>query len=70
MKSMKSERELLEEISKKLDMLIGIFAIQGKDTDAQIHILKHRGLDWEEIGSLVGMKPDAVRMRYSRMNKL
>ena len=41
----KSDNELLQEISKKLDKLTGILATQGKDPDAQIIIL--RGFNWE-----------------------
>ena len=51
----KSEKELLEEISKKLDKIIAILAIQGKDEDAQIRILKRLGFMADEIGKLLGV---------------
>lgn len=61
----KTERELLEEISKKLDKLIAIQAIQGKDEDAQIRILKSNGFTSEETGRLIGLKETTIRMRKS-----
>jgi hypothetical protein len=62
----KSSEELLENISKKLDILIAMTAVQGKKTDDQISILKGMNYSWSEIGKFVGLAPDTVRMRYSR----
>ena len=62
----KSDNELLQEISKKLDKLTGILATQGKDPDTQIIILRDFDWEWDEIGRFVGLKADAVRMRYNR----
>lgn len=67
MNKKKSTEDLLEEISKKLDKLILISAIQGKDIDTQIIILRNQGLEWNDIGNLLGIKSDAARMRYTRM---
>lgn len=69
MNKKKSVEDLLEEISGKLDKLIAINSIQGKDQDTQITILKDLGLNWNEIGIILGIKPDAVRMRHTRMNR-
>lgn len=66
MNKKKSVEDLLEEIIKKLDRLIAIQMIQGRDVGIQISVLKELGYGWNEIGNFVGMKPDAVRMRYSR----
>ncbi len=63
----KSEKELLKEISEKLDKLIGILAIQGKNKDEQIRILKKFGFPSNLTGILVGMKESAVRNRKSWM---
>ena len=49
-KTGKSEKELLEEINKKLDTLIGLIAIQDKNQDEQIHILKALGFTSKETG--------------------
>jgi len=68
-KKEKSEKELLEEISGKLDKLIGILAIQGKNEDDTIKILKKLGFTSEETGTLVGLTDAAVRMRKSWKEK-
>ncbi|MDH3203648.1 MAG: hypothetical protein OEL81_03085 [Nitrosopumilus sp.] len=65
-KPSKSDNELLQEISKKLDKLTCILATQGKDLDTQITILQGFDWEWDEIGRFVGMKGDAARMRYNR----
>ena len=59
----KSVEELLSEISKKLDKLMAILAIQGKDEDTQIKILKSQGFTSVDTGKLIGMKETTVRMR-------
>lgn len=64
-KSTKSEIELLEEISNKIDRLIGIIAIQGKDEDVQIRILKRLGFTSKETGDLTGLTDATVRKRQS-----
>ena len=51
----KSTEVLLSEISGKLDKIIGILAIQGKDEDAQIRILKKLGFQAVEIEKLLGV---------------
>jgi hypothetical protein len=66
----KSEREFLAEISRKIDRLIGVLSIQGKDVDAQIDILTKLGFKSREIGPLVGQHPDSVRRARSRKKKL
>jgi len=51
----KSEKELLEEISGKLDKILGVLTIQGNEEDAQIKILKKLGFQPEEVGKLLGI---------------
>lgn len=65
----KDVMKALGEINDKLSKIMGLMAIQGKDIDVQIGILKSQGFSWEEIGTFVGMKADAVRMRSNRKNK-
>ena len=61
-KSPKSTEELLTEISKKLDSLIGVLAIQSiEDIDDKIHTLKKLKFKSDEIGPLVGIKGTSVR---------
>ena len=67
-KNTKSTEALLSEISEKLDKMMSLIAIQGKDTDIQIDVLRGFGWEWEEIGKLVGLKADAARKRYERKN--
>ena len=52
----KSSEKLLSEINQKLDKIIGILAIQGKDEDTQIRILKKIGFEAVEIGNLLGIQ--------------
>ena len=52
----KSNEVLLTEISQKLDKIIGILAIRGKDEDTQIRILKKIGFEAVEIGNLLGVQ--------------
>lgn len=58
-----TERQLLEQINAKLGLVVGLLSIMGKDLDEQIHLLRSLGHDWKTIGDLVGLKPDAARMR-------
>jgi hypothetical protein len=53
--------ELLAEISHKLDMLMGVVVIQGKDAQSQVSILTKIGLSGPEIGALLEKSSDAVR---------
>lgn len=59
-KDEKTERQLLMEISEKLDKLIGIFAIQGKNRDEQIKVLVSLGFTNAEISKLTGMPKGTV----------
>ncbi len=61
MKPSKTTEELLEEISKKLDKIIGVLAIQGKDNITQVKILKSLNYSSEEIGNLIGSTASNVR---------
>lgn len=62
----KVERELPEDISDKLDRLIGIIAIQGNTQEQQIAVLPDLGFSSATIGALIGMKPSTIRKRKSR----
>lgn len=65
----KREIQLLTEISRKLDQLIGIHAIQGREQDEQIEILRGMGLNWDFVCGVVGLKPAAAKKRLQRRNK-
>lgn len=62
----KTERELLAEISDKLDKLITAYAMQGRSQDEQIIALKNLGYDWKHIGTAVNLKPNTAQKRYER----
>jgi hypothetical protein len=59
----RSEIELLAEISAKLDRVVAVVAAQGKDVDTQISLLAWAGCDSSFVGALVGMTAGAVRNR-------
>ncbi len=67
-KNNKSQEELLQEINKKLDRLIGILAIQNKENDNEkIKILTTLGFESNEIAKLLGLTPNVVRVRKFRV---
>ena len=49
----KSERDLLADISAKLDRVAALIAIQGKEQDVQIRILSKLGIPSSAIGVLM-----------------
>lgn len=64
MKNKKSTDQLLEEISKKLDKIIGVLAVQNiKDDNTKIKILKKLNFTSDEVGALLGIKGTSVRTR-------
>jgi hypothetical protein len=65
----KTTEDLLEEISKKLDKLTGILAIEGKDEDQKIKILTDLGFTSVEAGSLLGLPPGTIRRKNLEMRK-
>ena len=69
MGSNKTETQLLEEISDRLNQMVGLIAIQGKPQDDQIDILTTLGFDSTRVGLFVGMSGDAVRKRRSNLKK-
>lgn len=64
-KQEKSEKGLLEEISKKLDKVVAVLSVQNEymDVDSKIVILKNAGLESKDIGPFVGLSGSAVRDR-------
>lgn len=69
MSKQRTELQVLESIDNKLDLLVSSALIHGKSQGEQIVFLRERGHDWATIGSLVGLKPDAARMRASSQKK-
>ena len=71
MKKEKSERELLADISKKLDHVIGLLTIQQSEGDenAKIRLLYEIGMEPTSIGAILGLSPNAVKIRMTRIRK-
>ena len=67
----KSERELLADISKKLDQVIGLLAVQQSEDDenAKIKLLYGLGLKPAVISAILGLSLNAVRIRMTRVRK-
>jgi hypothetical protein len=63
----KDQRRLLEDISAKLDKVVGFLAIADRDQNDQIKILRSLEYDWAEIGMFVGLTADAARMRFNTL---
>jgi hypothetical protein len=65
----KTDRELLQEMNARLEQLVGLIAIQGRDRDAQLEILYKLGFDSSSIGTLVGMQASNVRRWKSKKGR-
>lgn len=64
-----TELQLLKEISVKLDKLIAVFSIYGKDENKQMAILKSQGLTYKDIGELLGVPEGTVKSSIHRTKK-
>lgn len=69
MAEQRTQLQVLESIEGKLDLLVAAMLVRDKDQDEQIAMLRDRGLDWATIGLLVGLKPNAARMRLANRGK-
>jgi Holliday junction resolvasome RuvABC DNA-binding subunit len=56
----KTEKEILLEISVKLDKLIGVMATQGKSKEEQVKVLVALGFSNSEISGLTAMPRGTV----------
>ncbi len=63
------EQELLKEIAKKLDILIGFAATVGRGIEDQIDLLTSLGYAPAFIGPLVGLSANAVAIRVHRSKR-
>lgn len=64
-----TEAKLLKEISEKLDRLIAVTAIAGKDEDERANLLINLGIDARIISSITGLTTNAVAIRKTRLKK-
>jgi hypothetical protein len=66
----KTERQLLSEISAKLDRVAALIAIQNKEPAAQIRVLSKMGIPSGDIGALLDRSPATIRWsRTTRMKR-
>ena len=67
---MKSEREVLEEISGKLDRVLGIMAVRDLEDDTEkVARLRDLNLDNATIAAVTGLTKNAVAIRLTRMKR-
>ena len=59
----KSDNQILEEISAKLDKLIAVISIEGKPVEQQLKILKNLGFSSKEASGLTGISYSSIRHR-------
>lgn len=64
-----TELEILQSISTKLDQIVTLLAMKSGSQEDAIRILHTFGNDWQTIGNVTGLTPNAARMRFDRMNK-
>ena len=57
----RSEKEILKSIESKLDRLIGVTAIQGKENKLQAKILKSLGFRYREVSELTGIAEGTLK---------
>ena len=72
MSNQSTELNVLLEISKKLDDLITLFAVQDKEKDDQIKIMVSKGYSNSRISVLLGIPKgtvDMIRAKQSKQNK-
>lgn len=52
-----------EMILEKLDIIVGLLAIQGKDEDKKINILKSLGFTYKQVSELTGIPEGTLKSR-------
>lgn len=65
----KTELELLTEISAKLDQLISLGLIQGKEKEEQISLLVERGYSNSNISNLLSIPKGTVDFIRAKQKK-
>lgn len=61
--------QALNAISEKLDMIIGLLAVQGKGKDDQIKILSSLGFTSSKIEMATGIPARTVRRRSTKSKR-
>lgn len=64
-----AEIEALKEISRKLDNLVTLFSVQGKEKEEQIRIMVSNGCSNSQIAKLLGLPKgtvDGIRVKFQK----
>lgn len=61
--------DLLKEISRKLDYLLTILYVQGKEKEEQVEIMTNKGYTNREIADLLGMPKGTVDWTRVQLKK-
>jgi DNA-directed RNA polymerase specialized sigma24 family protein len=64
-----ASEKALQEIARKLDMILGVLLTQGKSTEESLILLDGLGLDSQTIATLTGVTAGYVRTWKSRRRK-
>ena len=64
-----TEIEVLMDISKKLDYLITLFSVQGKEKEEQIKIMVSYGFSNSQISKLLGIPKGTVDVLRAKQRK-
>jgi hypothetical protein len=65
----KTELDLLKEISEKLDQLISLNLIQGKEKEDQIRVLVERGISNSNIANILSIPKGTVDVIRAKQKK-
>ena len=65
----KSELDLLQEISKKLDVLTTAVACQGKSDEDKTRIFSASKLKHSELSLITGISAEAIQKRIERARR-
>jgi hypothetical protein len=61
-----TEMTVLLRIEQTVARMAVMLALSAPSERARVGGLRQLGMDWKQIGSLLGDKADAVRMRFTR----
>jgi phage portal protein BeeE len=64
------EQKLLQDISNKIDKLIALTAIQGKDENQQIKILRSLNFTFTDISKLTGVPESTIKDKAKKISSL
>ena len=71
MSSATSQNDLLDNIARKLDLILAFLAVRGLEDDqgAMVKKLDGLGMNAKTIAAVVGLSENAVKIRLHRLRK-